>query len=393
GVVTDISDRKQMEAQFLQAQKMETVGRLAGGVAHDFNNLLTAISGYSTLALDNLGPTDPLREDIEQVIKASNRAAALTRQLLAFSRRQIIQPRIVNLNDLMLELDKMLRRLIGEDIEMVTLPAPGLGSVRVDPTQIEQILVNLAVNARDAMTEGGKLTIETDNVALDREYALHHVGVVPGEYVMLAVSDTGCGIPEDVRARIFEPFFTAKDVGKGSGLGLPIVYGIVKQHGGHIFVYSEEGHGTSFKIYLPQVAGQPTPTANQPPVSKLPTGTETVLLVEDEPLVRAMAKRILLGQGYTVLEASNGDEAIWLAQEHLGEIHLLLTDVVMPGMSGKELSWRLQTLRPTLRILYISGYASNAIVHGGVLDQGTEFLQKPFTISTLAHKVREVLES
>jgi len=386
-------ERKQLEAQFLQAQKMESVGRLAGGVAHDFNNLLTAMLGYATLALGAIPPDNPARLHVHQVQRAANRAASLTHQLLAFARRQIIEPRVTNLNHLILDMDKMLRRLIGEDIELLTLVARDLWAVKVDPSQIEQVLVNLAVNARDAMSEGGRLTIETANVTLGSDYARSHAEVSPGEYVMLAVSDTGLGMTEEVKAHLFEPFFTTKEQGKGTGLGLATCYGLVKQSGGHIWVYSEVGKGTTFKIYLPRVeeavSGLPQHEAAAPPRR----GTETVLLVEDEPSVREVAAHVLRDQGYRVLEAANGDEAFRLAQEYANqEIHLLLADVVLPQMGGRELADRLKALRPDIKVLFISGYTDNAIVHHGALEAGVAFLQKPFSPTALARKVREVLD-
>ena len=392
-VVRDISERRRLEEQFRQAQKMEAVGQLAGGVAHDFNNLLTAISGYASLVRDALPATHPAREDIAQVLAAAERASNLTRQLLAFSRRQIIAPSVVSLNDIILNLGKMLRRLVSENIEMEIIPAAELGAVRVDPGQIEQVLTNLVVNAGDAMPGGGKLTIETANVTLDAEYARQHVGVTPGEYCLLAVSDTGCGMTDDVKARIFEPFFTTKP-GRGTGLGLATCYGIVKQSGGHIWVYSEPGKGTTFKIYLPRVPGQPTPSLKREEPLPLLRGQQTVLLVEDEPAVRSFAARILRELGYSVLEAANGSEALRLATEKAdAPIHLLLTDVVMPQMGGEQLARRLKAIHPEMKVLYISGYTVNAIVHQSQLDEGVAFLQKPFTTAALAEKVREVLSS
>jgi CheY-like chemotaxis protein len=328
-----------------------------------------------------------------EIARAAERAAGLTRQLLAFARKQIIEPQVVDLNQLTLEMDALLRRLLGEDIELVTLPAPDLGSVRADPGQIEQVLVNLAVNARDAMPEGGKLTIETQNVELDREYARRHVNVSPGRYVMIAISDTGVGMDEQTRDRAFEPFFTTKEQGRGTGLGLAMCYGIVNQHGGHIWVYSEPGHGTVFKIYLPRVDD---PARQLPPVAEagdLPRGDETILLVEDEPAVRALAARVLRGQGYTVFEAGQGAEALAIARaQPRGTIDLLLTDVVMPAMSGKALADALQAELLGLKVLFISGYTDNAIVHHGRLDPGVAFLPKPFSPAALARRVREVLD-
>ena len=391
-VVRDVSQRKRLEEQLRQSQKMEAIGRLAGGVAHDFNNLLTAIAGYASFVRDALAADNPAQEDIAQVLKAAERAANLTRQLLAFSRRQIIAPQIINVNDVILNLHKMLRRLISEDIDLVTLAAPDLGAVKADPGQIEQVLINLVVNAGDAMPEGGRLTIETSNVTLDEEYARRHVDVVPGDYVMLAVSDTGCGMTDEVKARIFEPFFTTKEPGKGTGLGLATCYGIVKQSGGHIWFYSEAGKGTTFKIYLPRVEARAHGMAARGDESVRLRGGQTVLLVEDDLSVRGFAARVLREQGYVVLEAADGEEALALARQRQGApVHLLVTDVVMPQMGGKELARQLKELHPALKVLFVSGYTENAIAHQAVLEPGVAFLQKPFTLATLTRKVREVL--
>jgi two-component system cell cycle sensor histidine kinase/response regulator CckA len=398
--IQDISELKRaeeemraLEEQFRQSQKMEAVGRLGGGIAHDFNNLLTIIKGYSQLSLLDLKESDPLWGNIQEIQKATQRATDLTRQLLAFSRRQILDLKVLDMNALLRDLDKMLRRIIGEDIELTTLLAEDLGRVKIDPGQIEQVIFNLAVNARDAMLSGGKLIIETTNVDLDKEYARTHISVVPGRYVRLSVSDTGFGMSQEVREKVFEPFFTTKDKGKGTGLGLSTVYGIVKQSGGNIWVYSEPGHGTTFKIYLPRVEEELDTLHGQDETNSLPRGSETVLLVEDEPSVRNLAHHLLNQQGYKVLEAANGEEALRVAQEHIGEkIHLLLTDVVMPQMGGEELANQLKILRPDVKVLYTSGYTDNAIVHHGVLEPGTHFLQKPFSPKTLSHKVREVLD-
>lgn len=386
-------ERKRLEEEFRQSQKMETVGQLAGGIAHDFNNLLTAIKGYANFAKDALPSGDPIREDIQEVLNAAERAANLTRQLLTFSRRQIISPRVINLNELILNIDNMLRHLIAEDIELVTIPKENLGLVKVDPGQMEQVIVNLVINARDAMPEGGKLIIETQNVHLDEDYVRQHLGTTPGDYIMLAISDTGSGMSEEVKAHIFEPFFTTKEIGKGSGLGLATVYGIVKQHHGNIFVYSEIGKGTTVKIYLPQAEEKEEDLSRHSETEHLPKGNETVLAVEDEPSVRNVAVRILSKLGYTVLEASHGDETLQVAREHTGEIHLLLTDVVMPRMSGKELADRLRMIHPEIRVLFVSGYTENIITHRGILDKEVHFLQKPFTQRELAFKVREVLDT
>jgi len=386
-------EMKALEEQFRQSQKMEAVGRLAGGIAHDFNNLLTVIKGYSQLSLLDLRENDPLWENIQEIQKATQRAADLTRQLLAFSRRQILDLKVLSLNTLLKDLNKMLRRIISEDIELVTLLAEDLGRVRIDPGQFEQMILNLAVNAKDAMPSGGKLTIETSNVELDKDYARTHISVKPGPCVQLSVSDTGVGISSDLKEKVFEPFFTTKEKGKGTGLGLSTVYGIVKQCEGNIWIYSEPGHGTTIKIYLPRVEGELDSPFKREETDFLPRGNETVLLVEDDPLVRNLAHRLLMEQGYTVLEATNGEEALRLAGENDGEkIHLLLTDVVMPQMGGKELAEKLKLSRPDIEILYTSGYTDNAIVHHGVLESGTHFLQKPFSHKTLSHKVREVLD-
>jgi len=386
-------EKAALQEQLRQSQKMEAVGRLGGGIAHDFNNLLTIIKGYSQLSLLDLKENDPLWGNIQEIQKATQRATDLTRQLLAFSRRQILDLKVLDLNTLLRELDKMLRRIIGEDIELVNLLSGDLGRVKIDPGQIEQVIFNLAVNARDAMPSGGKLTIETANVELDKEYANAHIGVVPGRYVKLSVSDTGIGMSQEVRGKVFEPFFTTKDKGKGTGLGLSTVYGTVKQSGGNIWVYSEPGHGTTFKIYLPRVEEELDILHGQDETESSSRGSETVLLVEDEPLVRDLAHRILSQQGYKVLEAANGEEALRVAHEHGGEeIHLLLTDVVMPQMGGKDLADQLKIPRPDIKVLYTSGYTDNAIVHHGVLEPGIHFLQKPFSSNALSHKVREVLD-
>jgi two-component system cell cycle sensor histidine kinase/response regulator CckA len=396
----DITERKQverekvaLEEQLLQSQKMEAIGRLAGGVAHDFNNLLTPITGYSQLAISSLSPSDPMRNDLQEIQKAADRAAALTRQLLVFSRRQSLKPQVLNLNNIILDIGKMLRRLIGEQIELVILPGPNLGSIKLDPSQFEQVIVNLAVNARDAMPNGGRLILETTNVTLDEDYVYQHTGITPGNYIMLAVSDTGTGITDEVKTHLFEPFFTTKEKGKGTGLGLSMVYGIIKQSNGHILVYSESGLGTTFKIYLPRVEEEMTALPRRDDIGYMPKGNETVLLVEDEPLVRGLAIRVLREQGYNVLEAANGMEALNVAQEHVGEkIHLLLTDVVMPQMGGKELADRLKAFRPGIKVLFTSGYTDQAIVQRGLLNPDFSFLEKPFSPSGLVRQVREVLD-
>lgn len=392
GFISDITDRRLLESQLRQAQKMEAVGRLAGGVAHDFNNLLTIISGYSSIVLDRTGPSGPFHHEIEQVRSAADRAAALTRQLLAFSRQTVLQPRPLNLNDVVRNIDKMLRRLIGEDIEVMTALAPDLGIVRVDPGQIEQALMNLVVNARDAMPNGGKLTIQTENVNLDESYAQKHDYVHAGPHVLLAVSDSGIGISPEIQTRIFEPFFTTKEAGKGTGLGLPMVYGIIKQSGGSIEVYSEVNCGTTVKIYLPLVKAAPQSVPPQGKAAPVVKGTETILLVEDDSLLRDLAAEILDSHGYTVYPvASITDFASVL--EKLPPCDLLLTDVVMPKLRGPEIAQRVVQRWPGIKVLYMSGYTTNAIVHQGVLDEGVFFLQKPFTPAALVAKVREVLDA
>lgn len=392
GIMVDITERKQLEEQFRQSQKMEAIGKLAGGVAHDFNNLLTVIKGYSQLSLLELKETDPLKGNIEEIQKASDRASDLTRQLLAFSRRQVMEMRVIDLNPLWRDLDKMVRRVIGEDIELVNALADDLGRVKADPGQIEQVIMNLVVNARDAMPYGGKLTIETANVELDEAYARTHVGAIPGHYVMLSSSDTGVGMPPEVKDRIFEPFFTTKEKGRGTGLGLSTVYGIVKQSGGYIWVESEPGKGATFKIYLPRVDEPLDEVRKIGEEVELPRGNETVLVVEDEGEVRKVAVRVLRSQGYRVLEASQGLDAFLICEEHEGPIHLLLTDVVMPRMGGREMADRIAEIRPEIKVLYMSGYTDNAIVHYGVLEKGMNFVQKPFSMESLVRKVREVLD-
>ena len=392
-VKQDISDFKQLEEQLRQSQKLEAIGMLAGGIAHDFNNLLTVIRGYSDLTLMRLSEEDPLHRNISEVKKAAERAAGLTRQLLAFSRKQVLQPKVLDLNAVVSELEKMLRRLIGEDIGLRTVLESDLGSVKADPGQIEQIIMNLAVNARDAMPQGGKLTIETTNVYLDEDYAKVHIAVIPGPYVMFAVSDTGTGMDSRTQARIFEPFFTTKEKGKGTGLGLSTVYGIVKQSGGNIWVYSEVGQGTTFKVYLPRVDEGAQEYKRSAETEGAIQGSETILLAEDEEMVRKLARQVLEMHGYQVLEAANGGAALLICERHKEPIHLLITDVIMPEMSGRELADRLAQLRPEMKVLYMSGYTDNAIVHQGVLDEGANFIQKPFPTDALARKVREVLDA
>jgi PAS domain S-box-containing protein len=391
----DVTERRALEQQLRQSQKMEAVGRLAGGIAHDFNNLLMVISGYSEFLLDRLGPDPALRGPAQEIASAAVRATSLTRQLLAFSRKQMLAPKILDLNSVVTENLKMLNRMIGEDIELVMVPAAELGTVRADAGQIEQVIMNLAVNARDAMPAGGKLTIETSNVSLDEDYARFHAPLRPGNYVMLAISDTGAGMDSETQSHIFEPFFTTKGP-KGTGLGLSTVYGIVKQSGGYIWVYSEAGKGTTFKVYLPRVADTvetPAQVAVPAESAAAEPGTETVLLVEDEANLRYLARQFLEKQGYRVVEAADGAAAMQIAVAHEGVIHLLLTDVIMPGMNGRELAQRISEIRPNVKVLYMSGYTENVIGSNGTLDAGVRLLQKPFSLRDLKSKVREVLDS
>jgi two-component system cell cycle sensor histidine kinase/response regulator CckA len=392
----DMTERLQLEAQFRQAQKMDSVGQLASGIAHDFNNLLTVINGMSELLLAQVRPDDPMSADVQEIRRAGERAATLTQQLLAFSRQQILETRVMSLNTVVTGMESLLRRLLGEDIDLMVVLTPGLGNVKADPGQIEQVITNLAVNARDAMPQGGRLTIETQSVMVDKDYArqlgVTSVTMPSGSYVLLAVSDSGSGMDEATRTRIFEPFFTTKGPGKGTGLGLSTVYGIVKQSHGFVWVYSEVGQGTSFKIYLPrvtEVAGpdQPGPTV----VSN--SGTETILLAEDNAGLRRLATRLLAPAGYTVLGAASGEEALRLLERHDAPVHLLLSDVVMPGMSGRDLAEHLAQTRPEIKVLYMSGYTSDTIVRHGVLEAQVPFLNKPFTAAALLRKVREVLDS
>jgi two-component system cell cycle sensor histidine kinase/response regulator CckA len=392
-VKRDITHELAMEAQFLQSQKMEGIGRLAGGVAHDFNNILSVILSCAGFALEGVREGDPLREDILEIEKAGKRAAALTRQLLAFSRKQVMEPVSLDLNRALAEMEKMLRRIIGEDVDLVQVLAPDLGLVRADPGQVEQVIMNLAVNARDAMPDGGKLTVETSNVELDEEYTKSHVGAVPGPHVMVAISDSGVGMDEQTLTRLFEPFFTTKGLGKGTGLGLSTVYGIVKQSGGSIFVYSEPGQGTTFKLFFPRESLDALPAAQAPSAPTRAGGSETVLLVEDDQAVRNLARRVLDGAGYTVLPAANGGEALLICEQHPGKIHLVLSDVVMPLMGGQALVERLAKVRPGIKALFMSGYTDNAIVHHGDLDPGTHFIGKPFTQAGIVQKVRDVLDA
>ncbi len=391
GVLRDITEYKRLEAQFMQAQKMDAIGALAGGVAHDFNNLLNVINGYCELVLEDLAEDNPVRKDIQQISLAGIRAQSLTAQLLAFSRKQILQPAVLDLNNVIEDSYLMLRRLIPENIDLVISPQPDLGMIYADPGQIQQILMNLVVNARDAMPQGGKVTIETANVDYDDEYVRSHPMVKTGSYEMIAISDNGVGMDETTKSRLFEPFYTTK--GKGTGLGLSIVYGIVKQSDGFIWVYSEPGQGATFKVNFPRVEGKASKLKEEIESEEMAQGIETVLIAEDESSIRSLAARILRERGYTVLEASNGQEALEVARAYAGEILLVITDVIMPEMNGKDLVAQLENGRPQIKVLYISGYTDNAIVHHGILDSGIAFLQKPFTVLNLARKVREVLDS
>jgi PAS domain S-box-containing protein len=397
GVALDITDRKLLADQLRQSAKLQAVGELAGGVAHDFNNLLMVVKGHAEMLTDRLAkvPSDilgPARQNVEQIQQAAERAAGLTRQLLAFSRMQVLQPRVLDLNDAVAGMIQMVSRVIGENIELAFLPGAKLGRVKADPSQIEQVILNLVVNARDAMPEGGRLSIETLNVELDRNYVAQHAVVEPGPYVMLTVSDTGTGIDAETQARIFEPFFTTKAQGRGTGLGLATVYGVVKQSGGYIWVYSEIGQGTTFKVYLPQVPNEVEKLAPEKAASGPAPGTETILFVEDEESVRELVSEYLRAQGYSIIEASDGVQALDLAAKHNGPIQLLITDVVMPRLSGRELATRLAATRPTVKVLYISGYTDDSIFRHGVLEGGMAFLQKPFNLKSIAQKVREVLD-
>jgi PAS domain S-box-containing protein len=392
GVLVDVTERNRLDEQLRQAQKMEGIGLLAGGIAHDFNNLLTVILGRTALMLGRLEADDRSRRDVQLIQKTAERAATLTRQLLAFSRKQVLQPAVVNLNGVVADLEPMLHRLIGEDVAIATRLAVTLDQVKVDRGQIEQVIVNLVVNARDAMPDGGRLTVETANATLDESYARDYA-TAPGAYVMLAVSDTGVGMSADVQRRLFEPFFTTKGPGKGTGLGLATVYGIVKQSGGNIGVYSELGMGTTFRVYLPRVDGAvPAPHAPDGPALPGP-GSETLLLVEDEASLRDLAREVLESFGYAVIEAAGPEEALERSRAHPGVIHLLVTDVVMPQMNGRQLAAVLREERPEMRVLYMSGYTDDAIVRHGVLDSRTPFLAKPFTPEGLGRKIREVLEA
>lgn len=391
-VLMDVSGRRELEEQLRQAQKMEAVGMLAGGVAHDFNNLLTIITGYSQLILNNLRENDPNRHSAEQIMKAGERAAALTKQLLAFSRRQVLQPRVLDLNKLVTSLGSMLQRLIGEDIDLRLALTPDLGRVSADPGQMEQVIMNLVVNARDAMPKGGVLTLETANVRLDNGYAQRRIAVKPGVYVMLAVSDNGSGMDTATKTRLFEPFFTTKGSGKGTGLGLSTVFGIVKQSEGSLEVYSEPGKGTSIRVYLPRI-DQPVPVEQASLQKVVQRGSETILLVEDDEMVRTLVRETLEGEGYKILDAGGAAEARRIADHFPGVIQLMITDVVMPKVNGRELAQQITRRRGDIRVLYMSGYTDRAVVNSGILAKDVAFLQKPFTPGALIEKVREVLEN
>ncbi len=390
-VAIDVSDVRKLEVQLRLAQRMEAVGRLAAGVAHDFNNLLTAILGFTDLLVEDLDRIGAGHSEADEIRRAALRAVELTRQLLAFGRQQVLEPQQLDLNDVVSRVERLLRRLVGENVALRAELAGDLGTVRADPSQVEQVIVNLAVNARDAMPHGGDLTIETANVELDPRYVERHSLVPPGAYVLLAVTDTGSGMDAETLRRAFEPFFTTKPKGTGTGLGLATVYGIVKQSGGYVWVYSEPGHGTTFKVYLPRTYAAPSATPVPEPVVSL-AGSETVLVVEDQPELRELARRVLAGHGYHVLVATQGVDALRVA-EHAGPIDLLITDVIMPGMSGREVALLLGAIRPDLKVLYVSGYPDESIVHHGVLEAGIAFLQKPFSADALARKVRRVLDT
>lgn len=390
GVALDVTDRERLVDQLRQSQKMQAVGELAGGVAHDFNNLLMVVKGHAQILFDRLSEEPSLRHSVEQVEKAADRAASLTRQLLAFSRKQVLQPRVLDMNEVVGGMIKMFSRVIGENIEMTFVPGANLGRVKADPGQIEQVLLNLVVNARDAMPKGGRLTIETSNANLDKSYSAKHI-VQPGSYVMLTVTDTGCGMDTETQTRIFEPFFTTKGPGKGTGLGLATVYGVVKQSGGYIWVYSEVDKGTTFKIYLPEVQEKIEPISTETENKGAAAGSETVLFVEDEQSVRELVGDYLRGAGYHVIEAEDGEHALKAAAAHKGPIHILVTDVVMPHMSGSELAAKLAAVRPEIKVLFISGYTDDTVFRHGVLEGGVAYLQKPFNLKSVSQKIRDVL--
>jgi signal transduction histidine kinase len=386
-----VSEREKAEERLRQAHKMEAIGRLAGGIAHDFNNMLSVILGYSELAIETLEEGTATRSDVEEIRRAAGRARDLTRQLLAFSRKQILEPKVLDLNQTLLGMEKMLRRLLGEGIELTLLTHTAIGRIKADPSQLEQVVMNLAVNARDAMPKGGKLTLETRDAELDAGYAAEHPDVIPGPYVLLAVTDDGMGIPPDDWKRIFDPFFTTKPKGVGTGLGLSTVLGIVRQSGGHIWVYSEPDRGTTFKLYFPRHDPPADVPVTQPPSAVPARGWETILLVEDDDQVRALARAVLVRHGYNVLEAPSPGEAVLVCERYPAKIHLLLTDVVMPRMTGRELVERVAPARSEMKVLYMSGYTDDTIVHHGVLDAGIEFLQKPLTPDALLRRVHAVL--
>ncbi len=392
GLMIDVTERRNLEAQLRQAQKMEAVGRLAGGVAHDFNNLLTVIIGHSELLAESLGREESLREQAHEIQRAGERAASLTRQLLAFSRQQVLAPQVVDLNTVILGVEKMLKRLIGEDIELATVLDPNLGRTKADPGQIEQIILNLAVNSRDAMPQGGRLVIRTADADLTEADKLRMHYILPGPYAVVEVEDTGCGMDQGTQAHIFEPFFTTKEKGKGTGLGLSTVYGIVKQSGGYIWVESEPGRGSTFKVYLPRTEEVAKPSENGPSVVTA-QGSETILLVEDEDPVRTLVLGVLRSRGYQMLEASRGDDALKICQRYPGPINLVITDVVMPHMNGRELAKRLRDSHPEAKVLYVSGYTDDAVVQHGILEEGAAYLQKPFTPEGIVGKVRELLHA
>ncbi|MEW6756057.1 MAG: ATP-binding protein, partial [Candidatus Latescibacterota bacterium] len=392
GRLDDLEALAAKEAQLRQALKMEAVGRLAGGVAHDFNNLLTVINGYCQMLVRDLDPQDRHYQRVQEIRRSGERAAGVVRQLLAFSRRQVLEPKVIDLNAVVREMDRMLRRIIGEDIALQTVTAGDLGRTLADPGQVEQVLMNLVVNVRDAMPGGGRLTLETANAELDAAYAATHPEVYPGPYVMLAVTDTGVGMDAATRERIFEPFFTTKEEGKGTGLGLSVVYGIVRQSGGHIYVYSEPGEGTTFKVYLPRVEGEAVPPGERPAEGDDLRGTETVLVAEDDAGVRFLVEQVLRECGYTVLAAASGPEALARSEGQVGPVHLLLTDIVMPGMRGPDLAARLRQRHPGLRVLYMSGYAERAVDASVLAQEGCALISKPFTPSALARRVRALLD-
>ena len=398
GITRDITEseqaeaeRQKLQAQLAQAQKMESIGRLAGGVAHDFNNMLAVILGHTELALGELTPEEPLYPRLHHIHEAARRSADLTRQLLGFARKQTVDPQVLDLNDTVAGLLHMVRRLIGEDIDLAWIPGKGLGAVKIDPSQIDQILVNLCVNARDAIADTGKITIETGTATFDERYCAEHAGFLPGEYILLAVSDNGCGMGQEVLLHLFEPFFTTKEIGKGTGLGLAMVYGVVKQNNGFITVYTEPGLGTTIKIYLPRHATEQVEKIKGAPSFQPVADNRTILLVEDEPMLLDMTATMLQFLGFTVLPVASPEEAMLLIERHDGAIDLLLTDVVMPRMNGRDLAARIQAIYPDLQCLFMSGYTANVIAHHGVLEEGVHFLQKPFAVRDLSRKIREIL--